>query len=59
MYQGASDLRVVEVHAITSVVAMIPMTPSEGDCCRQFFVVEKPGLDVLVMGEGSEEAIEE
>ena len=46
-YQGDRALRVVDVKAITSVVAMPPL-PGHSD--GTVFVVEKPGLDVAHMG---------
>lgn len=47
-YQGQNSLRVVPVKFIQSVVAMVPHEPFPGD--MQFFVVEKPGLDVTLLG---------
>ncbi|KAH9012701.1 hypothetical protein EDB84DRAFT_1278534, partial [Lactarius hengduanensis] len=45
-YQGQAVLRVVDVKFIESVVAMVPMTPCEGDRSARYFLLEKPGLDV-------------
>ena len=46
-YHGQDDLQVIKVKAISAIVAMVPMRPSEGDCCTHFFLIEKPGLDTL------------
>jgi len=51
---GDSDLRVIDVKLITAVVAMVPHTPFPGETTR-YFVVEKPGLEVMVLGGGMEE----
>ena len=50
-YRGDSALRFIEVQSIQAVVAMVPHAPViEGQETReQFFLVEKPGLDVTVM----------
>ncbi|GBE89900.1 hypothetical protein SCP_1702260 [Sparassis crispa] len=53
--QGDTALRVVDVKAITAVVAMVPHNPFE-EAGTQFFVVEKPGLDVAHMG-GNDEVV--
>jgi hypothetical protein len=58
-YMGVNDLHVVEISAIVSVVAMIPMKPSEGDNAARFFAVEKPGMDALVMGQQEDGNVEE
>jgi hypothetical protein len=58
-YMGVNDLHVVEIGAIVTVVAMIPMKPSEGGNAASFFAVEKPGLDALVMGQQADEDVEE
>jgi len=51
-YQGNGALKFIDVKTIQSVVTMIPhkpeilgLPPSE-----RFFLVEKPGLDVTMMG---------
>lgn len=51
---------VVDVKKITSVVAMIPHNPIVGgiELGDRFYIVEKPGLDVAVLG-GREEAVNE
>ncbi|KAH7905503.1 hypothetical protein BJ138DRAFT_1017616, partial [Hygrophoropsis aurantiaca] len=53
-YQGNASLTVVDVKNITSVVAMVPA----GDRENEYFVVEKPGLEVAYMG-GIEEIVME
>jgi hypothetical protein len=47
-----SALQIIDAKAIQSVIAMIPHTPrieaqQLGEC---FFLVEKPGLDVALIG---------
>jgi hypothetical protein len=56
-YQGDSSLRFINAKAIQSVVAMIPHAPViEGQQAgERFFLVEKPGLDVAVIGGMDEE----
>ncbi len=34
-----------------SVVAMVPMTPHEGDRSAQFFLLKKPGLEIMALGD--------
>ena len=57
---GDSTLTLVDVHCIDSVVVMIPhpepIVPQAGlvDVHGQFCVVEKPGLEVAILG-GAEE----
>jgi hypothetical protein len=58
-YGGTDDLHIIKIEAIVSVVAIIPMMPSDGDEATRFFVVEKPGLDALIMGQQNEEHDEE
>ena len=54
-YQGDMGLVIVDVKSITAVVAMIPNGPNfPGGMADQFFVVERPGLDVAHMGENNE-----
>ena len=43
---GEEDLRIIDVKAIVSVVAMVPMTPCNGDQSARFFLLEKPGLAI-------------
>ena len=53
-YLGDSEsaLRFIDVKTIQSVVAMIPHHPTIGgrSLPNRFFLVEKPGLDVALMG---------
>ena len=57
-YQGEHGLQVVEVQVIQSVVAMVPLSRhNKDDADGQYFVVEKPGLDVAYLA-GAEEADE-
>jgi hypothetical protein len=51
------DLKVIDVQSIRAVVAMIPHQPFPGDL--RYFVVEKPGLDVALLGGSTEIAPEE
>ena len=55
-YQGDSALVFIDVKSIQAVVAMIPHVPAiDGQVAHErFFLVEKPGLDVVVMS-GAEE----
>jgi hypothetical protein len=48
-FGGDALLKVVDVKTISAVVAMVPHTPFLGDRER-FFLVEKPGLDIAVLG---------
>ena len=50
-YVGQSDLRVIHVKAIASVVAMVPMTPRDGDRSSRFFFLEKPRLEITHLGD--------
>ena len=50
-YQGAADLRVINVKTIHSVVAMVPFPFNQ----EKFFVGEKIGLDVATLGGIEEE----
>jgi hypothetical protein len=52
-------LKVIDVKSIRSVVAMIIHQPFPGDTETQYFVVEKPGLDVAWLGGSTEAAPEE
>jgi hypothetical protein len=49
-YHGLAYLRVINVKMITSVVAMIPMTPCDTDHSAQFFLLKKPGLEIQRLG---------
>jgi hypothetical protein len=51
-HQGDSALRFINAKTIQSVVAMIPHTPriEAQQLQARFFLVEKPGLDVAVIG---------
>ncbi len=51
VYQGQEYLRVIDAKAITSVVAMVPMTPRNGDRSARFFLLEKPGLEITALGD--------
>jgi hypothetical protein len=50
-YEGDRTLRFINVKTIHAVVAMIPHRPVIGgwQMGERFFLVEKPGLDVVVM----------
>jgi len=58
-YQGDSALAFIDVKHIQAVVAMVPYAPAiEGQEARQqFFLVEKPGLDVAVLAGAEEDFI--
>ena len=45
MYQ--TYLQVIDMKVIASIVAMVPMMPSKGDWSSQFFLLEKPGLEII------------
>jgi hypothetical protein len=47
---------VIDVKSIMSVVGMVPHLPFPGETLTRYFVVEKPGLDVAVLG-GVEEVV--
>jgi hypothetical protein len=49
---------VINVESIKAVVAMVPHQPFEGEVAERYFVVEKPGLDVAMLG-GYVEAVRE
>ena len=57
-YQGLRDLRVVEIESILSVVAMVPFGQG-GIEENAHFLVEKPGLEVAVLGDVREDIEEE
>jgi hypothetical protein len=50
-YQGDMALRFIDVKTIQAIVSMVPhMTAIQGRPVEEcFFLVEKPGLDVVVM----------
>ena len=50
-YHGDACLWVIDVKTITSVVAMIPMTPHNADSSTHFFLLEKPGLEIQQLGD--------
>jgi hypothetical protein len=51
IYRGEADLKVIDISSIVSVVAMIPHDPfADGDTQERYFVAEKPGLEVTVLG---------
>lgn len=58
-YQGDAALKIIDVHSITGVVAMVPHNPFPEDSVGRFFVVEKPGLDIAHMGGNDEEVTDE
>jgi hypothetical protein len=58
-YRGNAALRIIDINAITSVVAMVPQPPFRAEPEQRYFVVEKPGLDVAHMGGKDEELTEE
>jgi hypothetical protein len=51
VYVGQTDLRVIDVKKILSVVVMVPMKPSEGARSKRFFLLEKPGLEITYLGD--------
>jgi hypothetical protein len=55
-HQGDAGLRVVDVKSITSIVAMVPLGPTDKN---QYFVVEKLGLNVAHMGGLDEDLTDE
>ena len=57
-YNGNNSVQVIDVESIKAVVAMVPHQPFEGEVAEQYFVVEKPGLDVAMLG-GYVEAVRE
>ena len=48
-YCDQEDLQIIDVKTIESVVAMVPLTPSDGDLSAQHFLVEKPGLGITTL----------
>ncbi|OBZ66066.1 hypothetical protein A0H81_13935 [Grifola frondosa] len=57
--RGTTELCVVNVNSIQSVVAMPPDRPPDGAELMEgmHYLVEKPGLDVICLGSGTVEAI--
>ncbi|KAG2127539.1 uncharacterized protein EDB93DRAFT_1257008 [Suillus bovinus] len=55
-YCGDASLKLVEIHTIQSVVAMIPHNFPGIDGVL-FYLVEQPGLDIIRMGGVEEEGI--
>jgi hypothetical protein len=55
-YQGDASLKLIEVHTIQSVVAMIPHNFPGIDGIL-FYLVERPGLDIIRMSGVEEEGI--
>ena len=51
VYMGQTNLRVIDAKTIASVVAMVPMTPCDGDQSSRFFLLEKPGLAIMQLGD--------
>ena len=48
---GQTDLQVIEVKTIESVIAMVPMTPRNRDRSSRFFLLEKLGLEITQLGD--------
>jgi hypothetical protein len=59
VYQGRAVLQVIDVKTIKSVVAMVPMMPRDGDRSTRFFLLEKPGLDVMGLGHVDTDTLDE
>jgi hypothetical protein len=59
VYQGVAELRVINAKTITSSVAMLPVTPRDGDHSARFFLLEKPGLEIMASGDVSTDAADE
>ena len=59
VYTDQMYLCVIDVKTITSIVAMVQMTPHNGDCSSQFFLLEKPGLEITHLGDVHEQASDE
>ena len=60
-YEGDATLKFINVKTIQAVVSMIPHKPviDGQQVGEQFFLVEKPGLDVAVMSGVQEEMPED
>jgi len=56
-YQGDGALRFIDIKKIQAVVSMVPHTPIVGpqEPTERYFLVEKPGFDVALMGGINEE----
>ena len=50
-YHSDACLQVIDVTTITSIVAMIPMTPCDTDSSTHFFLLKKPGLEIQQLGD--------
>lgn len=51
VYTDQSYLHAIDVKMITSVVAMVPMMLCNGDQSSQFFLLEKPRLEITHLGD--------
>jgi hypothetical protein len=51
VHMDQTDLCVIDMKTISSVVAMVPMKPSEGSQSSRFFLLEKPGLEITYLGD--------
>jgi hypothetical protein len=51
VYMDQADLRVIDAKTILSIVALVPMKPSEGSQSLRFFLLEKPGLEITYLGD--------
>jgi hypothetical protein len=49
-YNGDNTVDVIDMESIKAVVAMVPHQPFHGEMVQQYFVVEKHGLDVAILG---------
>ncbi|KAF8259056.1 hypothetical protein EI94DRAFT_1618096, partial [Lactarius quietus] len=58
-YCGQDSLQVIEVKTILSVVGMVLMQPSLGDRSPRFFLIDKPGLIILMTVDVNNENDEE
>jgi hypothetical protein len=58
-YSGDASVKVIEVESIKAVVAMVPHRPFQGETAERYFIVEKPGLDVAVLGGNVEDVRDE
>jgi hypothetical protein len=50
-YTGQLNLQVIDAKMIISVVAMVPMKPRDGDQSSRFFLLEKPRLVIMQLGD--------
>lgn len=54
-YLGDNALAVIEVSCIESVIAMVPHYPPHSkDSDLHFFLIERPGLDIVNLGSAEE-----